>query len=79
MHKAGNVHPKYNTPGSKRQKPYFLVIYRESSYMYMYFGSVGVMKHTKRNMKGEAVLRNERQTEIQDQQNIWYRKTKGAT
>lgn len=37
MNKAGNVHAKYNTPVSKRQKPYFLLICRESSYMYMYF------------------------------------------
>lgn len=79
MDKAGDVHAKYNTPGSKRQKPYFLLLCREYSYMYMYFGSVGVMKHTKGNMKGEAVLRKERQTEIKDQQNTCDRKTKGAT
>lgn len=59
MDKAGDVHAKYNTPGSKRQKPYFLLLRREYSYMYMYFGSVGVMKHTKGNMNGEAVLRKE--------------------
>lgn len=45
--------------------------------MYMYFGSVGVMKHTKGNMKGEAVLREKRQTEMKDEQNTCDRKPKG--
>lgn len=45
----------------------------------MYFGSVGVMKHTKGNMKGEVlrVLREKRQTEMKDEQNTCDRKPKG--
>lgn len=45
--------------------------------MYMHFGSVGVMKHTKGNMKGEVVLKENRQTGMKDEQNTCDRKPKG--